>query len=83
MPIQKIKKLANILLSFRSQKELENFLIGLLTPQEIEQFDKRLDIIEYLKNDLPQRQIAEKMKVGIATVTRGSKMLKKGHFKNV
>lgn len=33
---------------------------------------KRLQIFEMLEQGVPQRQIAEKLGVGIATVTRGA-----------
>ena len=62
---------------------MEDFLKGILTPQEIEQLSLRLEIVKRLKRGEPQRKIAEDLKVGIATVTRGSRELKKGRFKYV
>jgi Trp operon repressor len=36
-----------------------------------------------LKSGIPQHEIAEKLGVGVATVTRGSKEIQKGNFKVV
>lgn len=79
----KTSKLAELIQNCNSTKELELFLIGILSPQEIEIINKRIEVVKALKAGLPQREISEKLGVGIATVTRGSKMLKDGFFKNV
>ena len=72
--------IANQIIELQSQEDLTNFIEGILTPQELEQVAQRLQIIKMLKKKIPQHQIAEKLGVGIATVTRGSRMLKQGHF---
>ena len=36
-----------------------------------------------LKTGVAQREISQKLGVGIATVTRGAKELKNKHFKNI
>lgn len=58
-------------------------MLGILTPQEQEQLPKRLEIIKRLKKGQSQWQIAADLKVGVATVTRGSKELQKGRFEYV
>ncbi len=70
-------------LRIKGQKELENFLSGLFTPQELAEIPVRLQIVKMLKGGFPQHKIAEKLGVGIATVTRGSKEIQLGHFQNV
>ncbi len=55
---------------------LESLLRDLLTTSEIDEISKRLQIFKLLKSGMPQRQIAETLGVGIATVTRGSRALK-------
>ncbi len=62
---------------------MDNFLEGIFTPQELAEIPTRLQIIRMLKKKIPQQQIAQKLKVGIATVTRGSKELAKGNFKYI
>lgn len=76
-------KLIDILLTLQTRGEMHDFLKGILTPQELEEIPHRLEIIKMLKSGVPQSEIAKKLGVGIATVTRGSKEIKKGRFKNV
>ncbi|PIZ63668.1 transcriptional regulator [Candidatus Roizmanbacteria bacterium CG_4_10_14_0_2_um_filter_39_13] len=75
--------LTRILTDIDSESEMTNFLNGLLTPKEREEFVRRLDIIKMLKKGMPQHTIAEKLGVGVATVTRGSKEIQMGRFKNI
>ena len=75
--------LVKIFVEIDSKKEMENFLNGILTPKEKQEFVRRLDIVKMLKKGIPQHEIAEKLKVGVATVTRGSKEIQMGRFKNV
>ncbi len=70
-------------LSLKGKAQVEDFLRGILTPQELVQIEKRLQIVKMLKLRVSQREIAEKLEVGIATVTRGSRELGKGRFKYV
>ena len=77
------KKLTKQLFLIKSEKEMQEFLHGLFSPQELEAIPRRLEIIKLLKQGVPQHEIAEKLGVGIATVTRGSKELKMNKFKNV
>lgn len=75
-----LKDLVETLLSIRESKAMRKFLIGILTDMELEDIPKRLQIVRMLKKGVPQREIAEKLGVGIATITRGSKEVKKGNF---
>ncbi len=70
-------------LSLRTEKELKTFMSAILTPKELDEIPKRLEIVRLLKRGMSQRQIADKLGVGIATVTRGSRELQKGNFKDV
>lgn len=58
---------------------------ALLTPVEIGSIAQRLSILDALSRGVSQREISERLGVGIATVTRGSRTLKNnaatlGHF---
>ncbi len=64
------------LLSAKNPEMMASTLKDLLTSSEIEEISKRLQIFKLLKAGMPQRQIAETLGVGIATVTRGSRALK-------
>ena len=55
---------------------MEEALRGLLSSSELVDVANRLQIFEMLEQGVPQRQIAEKLGVGIATVTRGSNTMK-------
>jgi len=75
-----IEKLADIFLKIKNKSEMINFLYGLLTPKEIEEFSTRVDIVRLLKQGKPQKMIAEKLGIGVATITRGSNEIRKGRF---
>ncbi len=76
-------QLRDFLISIKSKNEMENFLLGMLTPKELDEVPMRLEIIKLLKKKMPQQEIAKKLGVGIATVTRGSREIKRGRFKYV
>ncbi|MFC1640904.1 Trp family transcriptional regulator [Patescibacteria group bacterium] len=78
-----LNQLAAEFLKIEDQKVMKDFLAAILTPQELEQLPVRLEIIRRLKKGEAQHKIAEDLGIGIATVTRGSRMLKEGRFQNV
>ncbi|KZM40371.1 Trp operon repressor [Marinomonas sp. SBI22] len=71
-----MQDLITYLRSASSDEEMQNKLTGLLTPSEVLEMSKRLQIFAMLKEGVPQREIAKQLGVGIATVTRGSRALK-------
>ena len=56
---------------------LDALLDDLCTPAELSAMARRWQIIKDLQRDISQRDIADRTGVAIATVTRGSRMLKK------
>lgn len=76
-----LQALVSLLAGLSSEKEIKELLIGLLTPAELEEIPRRLEIINRLKQGIPQQQIAKDLGVGVATVTRGAKELKLGRFR--
>ena len=74
--LRSVTKLMNAL----SEDEISDFLIGILSTTELEQVITRLKIIKLLKKKVPQHEIAENLGIGVATVSRGAKMLKEGRF---
>ncbi len=78
-----VRKLADMFLKINSEEEMINFLYGLLTPKEVEEFSTRLEIVKMLKQGTRQKNIAKKLGVGIATVTRGSREIKLGRFQYI
>lgn len=81
--IRLFNQLRDLFISIKSNDEMENLLLGILSPQELDEVATRLEIVRLLKKGTPQKQIAEKLAVGIATVTRGSREIKRGRFKYV
>lgn len=78
-----LEELVNTLLNVRGKKEMYDLLRGLLTPKELFEIPNRLQIVKMLKKGISHQEIAEKLHVGVATVTRGSREIQKGRFKNV
>jgi TrpR family transcriptional regulator, trp operon repressor len=75
--------LIDVLLSLKNKEEAVDLLEGILTPKELEEIPVRLQIVRMLKQGIPQHQIAEKLGIGVATVTRGSRELKRKRFKYI
>lgn len=80
---KQLDELIDLLLNIKNKKEMEDFLLGILTPKELEEIPTRLQIVKLLKRGISQHNISEQLRVGIATVTRGSKEIQKGRFENI
>ena len=78
-----LEKLIDVFLSIKTKNEMQDFLQGILTPKELLEIPTRLAIVKMLKKGISQHEIAEKLHVGVATVTRGSKEIQNGRFKNI
>lgn len=78
-----LENLVDLLTNIHDTKIMMQFLEGLLTGKELEEISTRIQIIKYLKQGLSQREIAKKLGVGIATVTRGSKELQDNKFNEI
>lgn len=70
------KELLKILrFAAKNQGLLDEFLQDLLTPREYREITARWQVVKQLAQKIPQRQIAKNLKIGIATITRGSREL--------
>ena len=79
-------EMENIVIKAAKNKALlHEFLYDLLSPAEYKDLAVRWQIVKMLYQKVPQREIAEKLHISIATVTRGSREMinKKGGFKQV
>jgi len=56
---------------------LENFMIEILTPREYDNISVRWEIVKRLAKGEHHQSIAEDLHLGVATVTRGSRELRK------
>lgn len=81
--MNKIGELVKAFLSQKSETQMMDFLKGILTPRELAELSTRLQIVKMIKKGLPHQEIARRLEVGVATVTRGSRELKMGRFKNI
>ena len=73
-----IDELAQVIISLENKEVAKAFLKNILTPGELEEISKRLQIVKLLKNGVSQRKVAQKLNVSIGTVSRGSRELKYG-----
>jgi len=73
-----IGQLADVITQLKDKKTVLDFLHNILTPKELEEIAKRLQIVKMLRKGVPQRKIAEKLQVSIGTVSRGSRELQYG-----
>lgn len=78
-----LDELINTILNVRGKEGMYDFLRGILTPKELLEISNRLQIVKMLKKGMPHHDIAEKLGVGVATVTRGSREIQKGRFQYV
>ncbi|MEK7672701.1 MAG: YerC/YecD family TrpR-related protein [Patescibacteria group bacterium] len=75
---QYIKELAQAFVDIKSTTMGEAFLRNILTPGELDEISKRLQIVKLLLKGVSQRDVAKKLDVSMGTVSRGSRELKYG-----
>jgi TrpR family trp operon transcriptional repressor len=82
MNIKYQQELIKLITNIKNLKLMSEFLEDILTPTEFKEIVIRWQIIKQLSKGVSQREIATKLGVGIATITRGSRELqdKKGGF---
>lgn len=73
-----VKELADAIVSIRETGLAEAFLRNILTPSELEEISKRLQIVKLLLDGVSQREVAKKLGISMGTVSRGSRELKYG-----
>ncbi len=81
--MNKVGELIEAFLKNKTNSEMSVFLKGILTPRELEELTTRLQIVKLIKKGLPHQEIARRLEVGVATVTRGSRELQLGRFKKI
>ncbi|MFA6532732.1 MAG: YerC/YecD family TrpR-related protein [Patescibacteria group bacterium] len=74
----KEKALASAFLKLKTEQEVANFLRDILTIKELEEFSNRLEMARLLKEGMPYKAIAKKLKVSTTTVTRTAHWLFRG-----
>jgi len=74
--MQRYKELAKVFSMIESEKEMEHFLIEILTESELEALHFRWRLMQDLYHGETQRHIAEKHHISLCKITRGSRILK-------
>jgi len=78
IPKQHLKDLYELFACVEDEKEAEKLLKDILTPQELASVAERWQLVQELHSGTPQRTIADRLKVSISKITRGSRMLQYG-----
>jgi len=73
-----IKELSGVISKIDNPKLAQDFLETFLTPAELEEVAKRLQIVKLLSQGVSQRDVSAKLNVSIGTVSRGSREVKYG-----
>lgn len=69
-----LKLISEIILKVNKNQDLNDLIRDLFTPNEILDIWNRILIIKYLKEWLTQREISEKLKISLTTVSRWSRL---------
>ncbi len=70
--------LLDVLADLRDPQDLEAFFDDLLTPAEVANIGERWELVKLLAEGRSQRAVAAAVGAGVATVTRGARILKYG-----
>ena len=73
-----ISELAEIFSRIQHREELESFLQGLLTPSEIEEIERRWQLLTALADGDTQRSISSRLGISLGKIARGSRLMKYG-----
>ena len=71
------RQLLQVVSTINDLDELERFFMDLFTPAELEDIALRWKLLKDLHRGLTQRKIAQKYRISLCKITRGSKVLKK------
>lgn len=74
-------KFVDIVYSIRDFELFSDFMYGITSDKDKQNLPKRVEIINKLLDQQNHHKIAEELGVGVATVTKGSKLLADGRFK--
>ena len=77
----KFKKFVDYLYSVRDYDYFADFMRGITSDKDKQNLPKRVEIVKKLLAGENHHDIAEELGVGVATVTKGSKLVNQGYFK--
>ena len=76
--LMQMKEFLGLFVEIPNEKIVAQIMEDFFTPAEIETFVNRWQIVKMLDKGIPQKEISEKLGVGIATITHGSLAFKRG-----
>ena len=74
--MENILEISKKIKELKTDKEIYNFLLEILTKSEVATLSKRWRILKMLKDGRTQRDISKELQVSLCKVTRGAKILK-------
>lgn len=75
--------LVDVLFRLRNKLWIKWFLESLLTEKERANIVQRITILQKLEQGAPHHEIAKELNVGVATVTRGTKVMKEKNYQKI
>lgn len=78
IPPKHYQQLCELFAAIENEKEADLLLQDILTPQEMDSLAERWQLVQELAKGTPQREIADKLKISISKITRGSRVLQYG-----
>lgn len=78
---QEFKDFVDFIYSIRGYEDFLDFMGGITSDKDKENLPKRVEIVKKLLAGENHHAIAEELGVGVATVTKGSKLVGSGYFK--
>jgi TrpR family trp operon transcriptional repressor len=72
-----IKEISRIFAELDNAKTIEDFLLSMLTPNEVKNISSRWEIVKRIEKGQSQRKIATDLHLSLCKITRGSRELKK------
>ena len=76
------RELYRLFSSVKDEKDAKQLLKDILTPKELASAVERWQIMKELSKGSPQREISKKLGVSISKITRGSRLLQEGGFRD-
>jgi TrpR-related protein YerC/YecD len=73
------RRLCAAIAALKTTEEVQAFLRDLCTPAEIQAMADRWAVVDYLKRDLPYREIHRLTGVSVTTIGRVARFLAQGH----
>lgn len=75
--MSQLREIAAVLAEIDDKNLIERFFKSVLTKSEIDEIERRWELVKLLNAGLSQRKISERLGISLCKITRGSRELKK------